>query len=148
MNPTCHKVGAEFALAGKAIFTVVSTKTNTRFTFQVKRGEFNPDKPYPAPPWFVRVLTGADNASDSSYSFLGTLFPDGEYRHGRKSRISPNAASAVAAAWLMPRLFHKHSTLSQVEIFHEGRCGRCGRRLTVPTSIESGIGPECAKLSQ
>jgi hypothetical protein len=30
-----------------------------------------------------------------------------------------------------------------VVIWHEGRCGRCGRRLTVPESIESGYGPEC-----
>jgi Family of unknown function (DUF6011) len=25
-----------------------------------------------------------------------------------------------------------------------GRCRRCGRRLTATTSVESGIGPECA----
>jgi hypothetical protein len=29
---------------------------------------------------------------------------------------------------------------------HEGKCGRCGRLLTVPSSIESGIGPECSKI--
>ena len=27
---------------------------------------------------------------------------------------------------------------------HDGRCGRCGRQLTVPSSIDKGIGPECA----
>jgi hypothetical protein len=31
-----------------------------------------------------------------------------------------------------------------VEIWHEGRCCRCGRRLTVPESIYAGIGPDCA----
>ncbi|MGQ4872128.1 MAG: DUF6011 domain-containing protein, partial [Candidatus Thorarchaeota archaeon] len=29
----------------------------------------------------------------------------------------------------------------KVRIWHEGKCGRCGRRLTVPESIESGYGP-------
>jgi len=29
-------------------------------------------------------------------------------------------------------------------LHHEGKCGRCGRKLTVPLSIETGIGPECA----
>jgi hypothetical protein len=29
------------------------------------------------------------------------------------------------------------------EIWHEGRCGRCGRKLTVPDSIAIGIGPDC-----
>lgn len=27
----------------------------------------------------------------------------------------------------------------------EGACGRCGRKLTVPGSIASGIGPTCAE---
>jgi hypothetical protein len=31
-------------------------------------------------------------------------------------------------------------------VWHEGRCGRCGRKLTVPESIESGFGPECASI--
>jgi hypothetical protein len=31
-----------------------------------------------------------------------------------------------------------------VEFWHEGKCCRCGRKLTVPASIASGIGPECA----
>jgi len=32
------------------------------------------------------------------------------------------------------------------ELMHEGRCGRCGRPLTRPESIQSGIGPICATL--
>ena len=33
-----------------------------------------------------------------------------------------------------------------LEIRHEGSCGRCGRPLTVPSSIDRGIGPDCAAL--
>lgn len=33
----------------------------------------------------------------------------------------------------------------QVQFWHEGRCGHCGRRLTVPASINTGFGPDCAK---
>ena len=33
-----------------------------------------------------------------------------------------------------------------VEVWHEGICGRCGRKLTVPESVERGLGPECAGL--
>jgi len=32
-----------------------------------------------------------------------------------------------------------------LEIWHEGRCGRCNRKLTVPASIALGIGPECGQ---
>jgi len=34
-------------------------------------------------------------------------------------------------------------TPTSLEIFEEDRCGRCGRQLTDPVSIERGIGPEC-----
>ena len=30
------------------------------------------------------------------------------------------------------------------EFWHEGRCAACARRLTVPNSIATGFGPECA----
>jgi hypothetical protein len=32
-----------------------------------------------------------------------------------------------------------------VEFFHEGRCGKCGRKLTTPESVTAGFGPECIK---
>ena len=127
----------QFALAGNARFTIVSKRTNARFTFRVRR----PDGDRP---WFVSVLTGSDNESD--YTFLGTIFPDGTYRKSPKSRITGMAPSAVGFDW-----FWKHLTANdpfdllppQVNVHHEGRCGRCGRALTVPESIESGFGPEC-----
>jgi hypothetical protein len=31
-----------------------------------------------------------------------------------------------------------------VEVWHEGHCMRCGRALTVPESISTGLGPVCA----
>jgi hypothetical protein len=48
----------------------------------------------------------------------------------------------VAFAWFWDRL-RNGNLPEQVEVHHEGRCGRCGRALTVPESIESGFGPEC-----
>lgn len=123
-----------FMMAGNAVFTVVSKTTGARFTFKVRH-------PSDDAPHFVSVLTGSDNESD--YTFLGTIFADGTYRHGRKSPIGQNAPSACAFAWLWANLDNA-ATMTKCEIFHEGRCCRCGRRLTVPSSIEAGIGPECA----
>lgn len=124
----------QFALAGNAAFTVVSRKTGARFTFKVRQ-------PKPDSPHFVSVLTGSDN--DNDYSFLGSIFADGTYRHGRKSTIGQNAPSACAFAWLWDNRSNPNLD-DKVEVWHEGRCCRCGRRLTVPSSIEAGIGPECA----
>jgi hypothetical protein len=123
----------QFFLAGHAIVTLVSEKTGTRFTYRVNRKENTP--------WFVAVLSGPNNTED--YAYLGTIFGDGEFRHGRKSRIGTDAPSARAFNWAWQYLT-KGELPPQCEVHHEGMCGRCGRTLTVPESIELGFGPECA----
>lgn len=130
-----------FALAGNARMTLVSVKTGTRFTFRIKAKEVAKDQA-PNPPWFVSLLTGRDNGSD--YTFMGTIFEDGvTYRHGRKSVVTADAASAKGFAWAWSFLA-KGELPPECEVWHEDKCGRCGRALTVPESILRGIGPECA----
>jgi hypothetical protein len=66
------------------------------------------------------------------------------YVPGKKSRIGPDAPSAKAFAWLFPKLAAGAKLDDLVELYHEGRCGRCGRTLTVPESVATGFGPNCA----
>jgi hypothetical protein len=128
-----------FMLAGRARVTLVSQRTGTRFTFRVTQHDRDPKI------WFVAVLTGPSNAED--YQFLGTIFgkswgqPE-EYIRGTKSRIARDAPSGLAFSWVWVRLA-KGEMPAEVEVWHEGRCGKCGRVLTVPESIASGIGPKC-----
>lgn len=138
MQLTCLPEPQRFALAGKARFTVVSKRSGTRFTYRVKLAP--PRKEGDTPCHFVSVLTGADN--ETCYSYLGFI-RGGDYRHGgMKARISADAPSAKAFDWLWRHL-NAGDALAQVDVFHEGACGRCGRALTVPSSIASGFGPEC-----
>jgi hypothetical protein len=154
-------------------FTLRSVATGQRFTFRAKPPSGRPGGPcrrcdgtglwqgrkgYPCRacdgtgitptndrPFFVGVLTGPDNAS--SYQYLGQIVRSGEgevYQHGRKSRIGEDAPSAKAARWYLTRLLAGQPTPG-VEVFHDGHCGRCGRLLTVPESVATGIGPECAQ---
>jgi hypothetical protein len=109
-----------FILAGNATFTIVSRKTGTRYTYRVRHKEGKPH--------YVSVLTGPD-----SYTYLGEIFNVG-YRPRTK------LPSSFAFMWLWLNLGS-----SRIEFHHAGKCGRCGRELTVPESIESGLGPECAK---
>lgn len=123
----------EFSFAGKAIITLVSEKTGTRFTYKIKQSD-NPNL------YFVALLNGPDNESD--YAYLG-LLRNGVYEHGRKSQIGLDAPSAKAFLYFGAAL--SSDTLpAQLQVWHEGRCGRCARKLTVPASVERGIGPECA----
>lgn len=46
--------------------------------------------------------------------------------------------------WLWARLNTGHDLPDIVEFWTEGRCGKCARRLTVPSSILAGFGPKCA----
>lgn len=123
-----------FVLAGNATLTLVSRMSGNRFTFKIR-------KPSAEKPHFVKLLRGTDNESD--FTFLGTIFPTGEYRHGMRSSIGAEADSAKAFEWFW-RQVSKGELPPTLEVWHEGRCGRCGRKLTVPTSIASGMGPECA----
>lgn len=128
-----------FTLAGNARLTLVSKKTGTRFTYRVRQPKGTRSSTGRVV-HFVSILTGSDN--ESSFSYLGTIFDGGNYRHGIKSRVTEDASCAKVWSWFWPRLRNGHG-LEQVEIWHEGRCGRCGRALTVPESIKRGIGPEC-----
>jgi hypothetical protein len=124
-----------FALAGKARLTLVSEKTGARFTYRISRKD-------ETTPWFVSLLSGSDNEND--FAYLGTIFSDGAYRHGRKSRIGSETPSARAFAWAWGFIARGELPTS-CEVWHEGRCGCCGRVLTVPESIESGFGPVCGE---
>ena len=122
-----------FVFAGNATFTVRSERTGNRFTFKMR-------KPQENGPHFLSLLSGSDNEND--FKFIGTVFPSGEYRHGKRSRVNESAPSAKAARWVIERVL-KGEPLKGCEVWHEGKCGRCGRKLTVPESIELGLGPEC-----
>lgn len=132
---------AAFLFAGRAKFTLVSVATGARYTYRVTKAANDEG------PWFVSVLTGSDNEAD--YSYMGCVFPDklGRVVHTRKSRIGSDAPSAKAFAWYLSQLeAANEDALGKVEFYHSGCCGRCGRELTVPESIETGLGPVCAGL--
>jgi hypothetical protein len=65
-------------------------------------------------------------------------------KHGKKSIVSSDAQSVKVFEFMLNRL--KTDNLPDfLEVWHEGFCGKCGKRLTVPSSILSGLGPECIK---
>jgi len=103
----------------------------------------------------VDVMCGSDNEED--YAFAGSL-------HGTELRLSargkcPIEKAKVAKAivdWTFKRAasgaplegLKSDGTPFSVRCLHEGRCACCGRKLTVPESIDTGIGPVCAKKEE
>lgn len=126
-----------FMLGGRAYVTFESAKTGVHFTYRLVE---NKRKGGTAPTHFVAVLTGPD-----TYTYLGCLFEGRRWAHGHKSPISRDAKSAQAFRWVWERLALQGRMPETLEVYHEGRCGRCGRRLTTPESVTVGLGAECLK---
>lgn len=136
-------VGRDFITAGKAVFTMVGK--DSRFTYKVTRKAARPGFERYGDSYFVSVLNGPDN--ESNYQYLGMLDPQtGNVRPTRNSKVGITAPSFKAINWALPLIWAGRTMPAGFSIFHEGKCGRCGRRLTVPESILTGIGPECAAV--
>jgi len=131
----------EYILGGKGTITMVSKKTGNRYTFTFGKPK---GKDFPV---FVRYLYGPDNTSN--YRYMGAIFEkktEGDHPFvPKKSMREHNVVTYFQWMWT-----HLHTTdskiMNHIEIWHEGRCCRCGRKLTVPESIERGIGPVCENL--
>jgi hypothetical protein len=124
----------KFAFAGHALLTLESRKTGNHHTYQINVCKDNPDL------FFVGHLI-AGSADDGSFAYLGAVnLKRDRFFLTKASTASPEAPSVQAFFFFM-KLKEMHP---QLVIHHEGRCGRCGRTLTVPESINLGIGPECA----
>jgi hypothetical protein len=122
-----------FIFAGNATFTLVNTLTKNRFTYKVRKSKENDI-------FFVSVLTGSDNVSN--YTFIGFI-KNNKFFHSKKSRISIDSVSFKAFNWF----FHYIDSIPAIiDVLHEGKCGRCGRKLTTPESIKRGLGPECSNM--
>ncbi len=143
MSLVIGRVTKQFILAGDATWTV-ERPNGTHATFRFQRVEASDRWPEAT---FVKLLTGPDNTSDFTYA-------------GKLDPFTEQVVTTAKSAWfegtephrLLNRILlrvwqgdHEGYERHGYRTHHEGRCGRCGRKLTVPSSVESGIGPECAK---
>jgi hypothetical protein len=131
-----------FMLAGKAIFTLVSKKSGTRYTYKISHKDATEQF---GESWMVSYLIGPDNWSN--YKYIGQIKVRGSrglcFDTTGKSVLSMESAPVAAINWTFNFVNAGKEPLG-VEVWHAGKCGRCGRLLTVPSSIEMGLGPECA----
>lgn len=139
----------EFVLAGKAIFTVTlnpelcGVDARTHRTYKIERVIFEgegdkPDREF----YFAYALTGSDNTSD--YSYICRVDPKtGELVATAKSRSRVDQTRVWKVLKGALDLVWFELDVEGVEVQHAGSCGRCGRLLTEPLSLETGIGPVC-----
>jgi hypothetical protein len=140
----------EFFTGGRAVFTLevpeefaLANKTKNHYTYRIRLKKGN-DK-YPDT-YFVDLLSGPDN--ESNYAYLGILNPKtGQFALTAKSKAGDDSWSVRFFRRSMAAIFEGNSeaiTNAGFNLHHEGKCGRCGRKLTVPESIKTGLGPICS----
>lgn len=141
MNAT-NKINSEDAkkliLAGNATITLESGNTGTHYTYKITRCK-NDEQLY-----FVKSLRGKDNEVD--YRYIGCYYADSGYFYPEKTYKDRDVITWPRSMQAIRYMFNRIDNLpDNLHIYHEGRCCRCGRKLTTPESIKKGIGPECER---
>ncbi len=122
-----------YALAGKACVILYNTKTSTSVKF-----------------WLIAKYKGNDitawwiytDADKTEYIGFITKGLGLQLRNPENSMTLKQKAGIPAFEWFWPRLVRKELPDTMC-VLHNGYCGRCGRPLTDPNSLITGIGPIC-----
>lgn len=127
----------QFLMAGNAYVTIRSVATGRRYTYRVSRAKYAEDE---SGPYYVCVV------SDETL-YLGTIRRNGRFDATAASALPSDAEQFRGFGWFwtVVREGDDRKLNEQAEVWHEGRCGACGRRLTLPESIRRGLGPDCAQ---
>lgn len=135
-------VSREFVLGGRAVFTVDNGK-GTHYTYKVraKESKFRAGQTV----FFVSINRDLGNTG-RHFAYIGMVLPNGTIRLTGKSTVGEDAVEFKVAAWALAMIWTGGTLPDGYAIHHEGTCGRCGKALTHPESIQSGFGPDCIKL--
>lgn len=129
----------EFAFAGNATITLESENTKNRFTYKITKSKDDDNL------FFIKLLHGPDNEND--YRYIGCYYVDSNYFYPcKKFREVPVPFWPGSMRAISYFLDHLDNLPKKLHVYHEGRCAKCGRKLTTPESIERGFGPKCCKL--
>jgi len=85
----------------------------------------------------ISYLAGSDN--DRDYTSFANVDDRGSVKVWRKHRQNTSLVEALKV------LIGSPTSAREAYAEQSGCCSRCGRTLTVPTSLHAGLGPECAK---
>ena len=128
-----------FIQGGKAYVTLLSLTTNVHYTYEIVKAKKH-NNPSFGDTYFVSVLF---NEKDE-YTYVGYI-RNNQFMYGSgKSLFAADAPSILAFRYLLSLAVENRES-AKIKLFHSGKCCRCGRKLTHPESLETGIGPECGK---
>lgn len=130
----------DYCMGGHGVVTLESP-SGVHHTYYYKRPN-NLDV-FPDDTRFVYAVHTVNGISKHFY--LGMIEGD-HFRLTRNSRFDCYA-DIVKGAFYIDKMMHNQSLVDStpMNLYHEGMCCVCGRKLTSPNSIKSGVGPKCRK---
>lgn len=140
--PTFPSLTDKFLLAGRALFTVTNPKGD-HYVYRVKQveSEWPLGSGKKSMAYFVSVKA---SGGDRPFRYVGMLnTATGAIKCTGKSVFLPGTKEYDVAVWACQAVITRKVIPVGYRIEHAGKCGKCGRTLTDPESIERGIGPEC-----
>jgi len=136
---TDAEVILQYIFGGKSTFTLQSVASGERFTYKISASARREGDNRP-PVFFVSILTGPDNTDN--FNFIGTIFERKTFKFSPKAGYKMDSPSVKAFSWAFSN-FVGNVVPDKLEFWPSSHCARCGRKLTVPTSVHNGFGPEC-----
>jgi hypothetical protein len=121
-----------FIYGGKAEFVIKSAASGKHWVFKIQSARDDARK------FFVRQRYYESKLGDE-FNYIGLIY-DNTYRakvRDKSEQIISHLLNFLQRGELHP----------QFEFYHIGRCSRCSRPLTNPTSIQRGMGDYCASKS-
>lgn len=132
---------AKFIAAGSAEFAVEDRNTGKVREYKVIRHK-NFDQG--TRKWNVLMLY-RDSSGESGYAYLGYIQGGIFTHHALYSVYDEESEEFTAFDSCFLRVGRGRDLPDFLTFYHLGRCGRCGRKLTDPESINRGLGPKCAE---
>ncbi len=146
-----HKLDAAsfrtFMFQGKALFTLENKEKGTHITLRVQTLKRKRHQPEDTRYFDVHVKALNDKYAGNRY--IGRI--------DRKSKsfkptgyIERDHVGIQTVEWLIRNWNHleEYTAGDRMSIYHMGVCCKCGLPLTVPESIQNGIGPQCMKYRE
>jgi hypothetical protein len=140
LTPTNITRAGRMLLAGSLIATVTSKRTGQHVTLRLKasRKDTSGGPTWPRVPFEDATHVFID---DYDGERVATFYP-------QKGKLWLEAGTTAAVQWTVVHLLRflagkDPAFEAQAELAEADLCGRCGRELTDPVSIERGLGPDC-----
>jgi hypothetical protein len=138
-----------FALAGKSSFSIKSNSSGIVYHFKISRKQLKANfnrfsKEDQSSPWIWFVYC-SENLRD--WRFMITLNQAMNPAISKKSEVLESETIFKAFCYVWNNRNSEKEKVERVDsevlIWHDGICSRCGRALTDEISVSLGIGPKC-----